>query len=80
VVIPPARAEADTARARQIAEANLALAGRIRDLGTDRVLFATDWDGVPMAEYVGAVRALLPLDGVELAGIMGNVGPPSREP
>ncbi len=75
VVIPPGRAEPDTAQVREVAEANATLSGRIRELGPDRVLFATDWDVLPIGGYAEAVRETLTLSDVELADVMDNVGP-----
>jgi predicted TIM-barrel fold metal-dependent hydrolase len=75
VVIPPERAEPDTARVRQVTEANALLSGRIQELGPDRVLFATDWDVLPVGGYAEAVRETLTLSEAELADIMDNVGP-----
>jgi predicted TIM-barrel fold metal-dependent hydrolase len=75
VVIPPQRAEPDTAMVRQVTEANLTLSRRIREVGIERVLFATDWDAIPLAGYVEAVPAVLSLEEGELDALMDNVGP-----
>ena len=75
VVIPPQRAEPDTARVHQVTEANALLSARIQELGPDRVLFATDWDVLPIGGYAEAVRETLTLTEAELADIMDNVGP-----
>lgn len=75
VVIPPERAEPDTAMVRQLTEANATLARRIREVGTDRVLYATDWDALPIDGYLEVVRQRLPLEEAELTDILDNVGP-----
>jgi predicted TIM-barrel fold metal-dependent hydrolase len=75
VVVPPGRAEPDTARVREVTEANETLSGRILELGPDRVLFATDWDVLPIGGYAEAVRKTLTLNDAEIADIMDNVGP-----
>jgi len=52
---------------------------RIRALGIERVVFASDWPGVSMgAGYVEEVRRFLPLTEVEVSQILANAGPAAR--
>ncbi len=84
VVFQPAAAGADTALARGVAEANETLATRIRQLGPERVVYATDWPSWPpvpdpaarIAANVRLVRAELGLTDAELAVVFRNMGLP----
>lgn len=78
VVMPPSRAEPDSARVRAVSEANEMLAGRIRALGPEHVLYATDWDAIALAPYLRGVREILPLSADEISDILDNVGPMFR--
>jgi len=75
VVFPPSRAEPDTVRVQAMTEANEKLAERIRGLGAERVLFATDWDALPLDGYLETIRTILPLEADEIKDILDNVGP-----
>lgn len=82
VVFQPEAAGPDTALARQVREANARLADRIREIGVDRFLYATDWPGWPpvpdpvlaIQANVMLVRSALPLDEHELTTLFTNVG------
>lgn len=82
VVFQPEAAGADTALARTVREANQKLASRVRQLGTDRVTYATDWPSWPPVSDMNArivanvrlVRGSLGLTGVELAEVFANEG------
>lgn len=83
VVFDPAAAGADSALAETVRSANERLAGLIRDIGVERVVYATDWPGWPpgvdAVEGVALNRQLirreLPLNESELDRLMSNVGP-----
>ena len=83
VVFDPRAAGTDTARAAQVRDANRRLAARVRQLGTDRILYATDWPAwPPVPEPVGRIeanirliRSALPLDPEELDRVFANVSP-----
>ena len=83
VVFDPAAAGADSAMAESVRAANERLAGLIREIGPERVVYATDWPswppGVEAVDGVALNRELirreLPLEASELDQIMGNVGP-----
>ena len=80
-VFSPAAAGDDEERAEQVRSANQRLAARIREIGTDRVLFATDWPAWPPVDdastgierNIELIRSALPLTEAELDEIMGNV-------
>ncbi len=82
VVFNPAAAGADTSLARGVAEANQKLAARIRQIGLDRVVFATDWPSWPPVEdkRTGIYRNILlmeralPLTENERRRLFSNVG------
>jgi predicted TIM-barrel fold metal-dependent hydrolase len=57
---------------RDFPEANERLAERIRTLGFDHVLFATDWPGMTPADTVAAIRSELPLEDAEIDRIFAN--------
>ena len=83
VVFDPGAAGADTAMADMVRSANGRLAAVIRDIGVDKVVYATDWPswppGVEPVEGVALNRALirreLPLEETEIDQILENVGP-----
>jgi predicted TIM-barrel fold metal-dependent hydrolase len=83
VVFQPAAAGSDTTMAREVREANAKLARRIRQLGIERVVYATDWPAWPptddvtngIAANMELIRSALPLSDEELDGIFANVGP-----
>ena len=82
VVFQPAAAGQDTARARMIEESNARLVERIRQLGPDRVTYATDWPSWPpvpdpeqgIAANVRLIRGVLSLEPAELSAIFSNAG------
>ncbi|MDH3222129.1 MAG: amidohydrolase family protein [Gemmatimonadota bacterium] len=82
VVFDPEAAAGDTAMAATVREANARLAGRIREIGVDRVVYATDWPSwPPVPEPVlgirlnrELIRRALPLDPDELDRLFNNVG------
>ena len=51
------------------------LADRIRTIGLDHVLFATDWPGITPANTIEAVRRSLPLRPAEIDRIFANTAP-----
>jgi uncharacterized protein len=78
-VLPRDLFGADDPRVPQVEAANRALAEVIRRVGSERVVFGSDWIGpdaehplLHMARYLEIVRANLPLDEEELATILGN--------
>ncbi len=80
VVFQPEAAGADTALARQVRESNQTLAERIRQIGLERVVFATDWPSWPPTRDVRLkidqnarlLEMALPLRPEELAQIFAN--------
>jgi predicted TIM-barrel fold metal-dependent hydrolase len=82
VVFQPEAAGADTALARTVSEANATLVGRIRELGTERVVYATDWPSWPptpdpvtrIDRNVRLIRASLGLTAEELYEVFSNEG------
>jgi len=82
VVFSPAAAGADTALARRVREANASLVGRIREIGTDRVTYGTDWPSWPpvadrrtgIARNADLIRSALGLTPEELAEVFANPG------
>lgn len=66
-----------------VAERNARLAERLRAVGLERVVYATDWSGWPpgteasegIARNVELVRHALPLEADELEVVFANVGP-----
>lgn len=74
VPLSPALAEGDTTLARRIGEQNRRLAERIREVGTNRVLFGSDWATVPMERTLDGVREGLSLGEADIADILDNVG------
>jgi predicted TIM-barrel fold metal-dependent hydrolase len=69
----PLRLLADAQR--NFPDANARLADRIRAIGLDRVMFATDWPGMTPADAAAAIRASLPLRPVEIETIFANTAP-----
>jgi uncharacterized protein len=55
--------------------ANRRLAERIRAIGTNRILFASDWPGMTPLEERDAIRALLPVTASQLRTIFANEAP-----
>ena len=86
VVDDPMEIDGDTARARRAGERNARLAERMRQVGIERVVFATDWpffppDGDPstrIARNRTRLRSALPLEPEELDRFFSNVGPVFR--
>jgi len=82
VVFQPEAAGQDTALARVVREANETLVDRIRELGTDRVTYATDWPGWPpvpdasqgISANVRLIRGSLGLEDAELTAVFANAG------
>jgi len=82
VVLEPDAADEDVERKR-IRNANRKLAERIRELGVERVVFATDWpDGAPLLGYereialnAQVIASALPLNSDELAAVYANLSP-----
>jgi predicted TIM-barrel fold metal-dependent hydrolase len=60
---------------RDFPDANTRLADRIRTIGLDHVLFATDWPGMTPGDTIEAVRTSLPLRPAELDRIFANTAP-----
>jgi predicted TIM-barrel fold metal-dependent hydrolase len=87
VVFQPEAAGADTAMARSVREANQRLAARIREIGVERVVFATDWPSWPptadprlkIDQNARLVEAELPLTPDELARIFANANAIARD-
>jgi predicted TIM-barrel fold metal-dependent hydrolase len=83
VVFQPEAAGADSALANSVRQNNLKLAGRIRQIGLNRVVFATDWPSWPPVRNVttGIERNArlfeqsLPLTPEELKVVLGNANP-----
>jgi predicted TIM-barrel fold metal-dependent hydrolase len=83
VVFDPRVAGEDEELAAQVRDANETLAGRIRAIGAERVVFATDWPSWPpipdssqkLAGNQTLVEGALPLNPEELAVIYGNMVP-----
>ena len=80
VVFQPEAAGDDRELEQRVRDANRQLAARIRELGLDRVVYATDWPGWPpvederrIAANVGLIRQALPLDDEEMARVFANV-------
>jgi predicted TIM-barrel fold metal-dependent hydrolase len=53
-------------------QAHARLANRIRQIGADRVVFASDWGGVSLTATIENLRKWLPLKTDELRVIMNN--------
>ena len=83
VVFHPAAAGDNKELADQVREANQMLADRIRGIGIDRVVFATDWPSWPpipdssqkLAVNHSLIEEVLPLEPAELAVIYQNMVP-----
>lgn len=60
---------------RNFPEANDRLAERIRTIGIDHVLFATDWPAMTPADTAEAIRQSLPLKSEEIERILANQAP-----
>ncbi len=82
VVFDPAAAGDNAELAARVTKANEKLAERIRELGADRVLFATDWPAWPptrdldlkIAQNAKLIEKALPLTGREWDRIRSNLG------
>ncbi len=82
VVFEPAAAGADTALANQVQRANEQLADRMREIGIDRFVYATDWPSWPPVQEldtgiranVELVRSALPLTDQEMRELFQNSG------
>lgn len=78
VVFQPEAAGADTALINRIRGANQTLASRIREIGVDRFVYATDWPSWPpvadarlgIAANLRLIRAALPLSDEEMARLL----------
>ncbi len=83
VVFQPEAAGADTALARTVRDNNAKLADRVRALGIERVVYATDWPSWPpvldvstgIVRNIELVRASLPMTSSELDQVFANVSP-----
>lgn len=83
VVFLPEAAGADTATRHRVEQANQELADLIREIGIERVVYATDWPGWPpiqdsdqgIAANIRLIRSALPLDADEFEVVFANVGP-----
>lgn len=88
VVFQPEAAGADTVLADEVREANHRLAARIRDVGTERVVYATDWPSWPptidpatkIERNILLIRTALPLSDWEIDDILRNVAPVFTSP
>jgi predicted TIM-barrel fold metal-dependent hydrolase len=88
VVFDSRVAGADTTLARQVEEANGKLADRIREIGLERVVYATDWPAWPPTDDIAngitanmdLLRSALPLTEQELEAVFANVGPLAQPP
>jgi predicted TIM-barrel fold metal-dependent hydrolase len=60
---------------RDFPDADKRLADRIRTIGLDHVLFATDWPGMTPADTLEALRRSLPLRPAELDAVFANQAP-----
>lgn len=86
VVFNPEAAGADTALAEQVRASNERLAEKIRELGIERVVYATDWPSWPPVTDITTgidrnaqlLRSALPLTEAELDRLFANVGPMFR--
>lgn len=84
VVFQPAAAGADTALARSVEVANATLAARVRELGPELVVYATDWPSWPpvpdstgrISANIRLIRTELGLTDAELAVVFRNTGLP----
>ncbi len=82
VVFESAAAGADTAAAEAVRKANEQLTARIREIGPERVVYATDWPSWPpvadvtegIAANVRLVRSALDLTPDEFAEVFSNAG------
>jgi uncharacterized protein len=71
VVYPPAGG-ADSTRARTTQRQHERLAQRIREVGPDRVLFASDWDALSVAAAADHLIRWLPVTPTELQTVLQN--------
>ena len=69
----PLRMLADAQR--NFPDADERLAEHVREIGLDRVLFATDWPGMTPADTAAAIRASLPLRPAEIETVFANTAP-----
>jgi predicted TIM-barrel fold metal-dependent hydrolase len=69
VVYPPAEG---TDNARAMRQAHARLANRIRQIGADRVVFASDWSATSVTATIVNLQKWLPLNADEFRVIMGN--------
>jgi uncharacterized protein len=60
---------------RGLPDANARLAERMRAIGLDHVLFATDWPGMTQADTAEAIRGSLPLRPAEIEAVLANTAP-----
>lgn len=80
VVFSPRAAGADSALAARVVAMNARLASRIRAIGVDRFVFATDWPGWPptrdrdlrIRQQVALLRAELPLSEAEFSTLLAS--------
>lgn len=80
VVFDARAAGADSALAQRVVAANARLAARMREIGLDRFVFATDWPGWPpvpgadirIRRQAELIRQSLPLTSAELAVVFAN--------
>jgi uncharacterized protein len=74
VLIEPSRAEGDTALLRQIETMNQGVRDAIRTLGTDRIVFGSDWTAVSVRGGVEVLRSALGLEAAEVQEIFARRG------
>lgn len=88
VIFQPEAAGDDTAMADKVRAANQDLATRIREIGVDRFVYATDWPSWPpvqdpaqgIAANVRLIRNVLPLGPEEMARLLSNRAFPEITP
>lgn len=72
---PEALARGDSALVKRIREINAGVAGAVRTLGPDRIVFGTDWPLLPVATYVEGVQESLPLEDDVLRDLLDDRAP-----
>lgn len=72
---PESLAKGDSALVERIREINAGVAGAVRTLGPDRVVFGTDWPLISAATYVAGLREALPLEDEALRDLLDDGAP-----
>ena len=75
VPAPTYLAKGDTALVRRIEKLNRAFVETVRLLGTDRVVYGTDWPAVSMGRYLEGLRRDLPLSDEEFLDLVDDRAP-----